>query len=180
MIKPYFLNCPRDTTVCTSGSATCAVYAWPPTLPQDNCGIASTQISHRYRECFEVGKTTIVTLSIRDLSNNFTVCSFKVTAVNRPNCTTKVSEHDNRFSKIQLKPNPTEKTLFVEFDSQINGSVQFSFYDAIGRAVSTEQRLVKIGSNVLEFSVHDFAAGLYWLMPTIEGKTLGTLRFVKL
>lgn len=79
-----------------------------------------------------------------------------------------------------IAPNPTDGELRIKLESLDTREVTFDFYNALGKAVKSEIRVVEKGLNRLEFSIYDFEQGIYFVVPsTSQGHKVPT-KFVKL
>lgn len=79
-----------------------------------------------------------------------------------------------------IAPNPTDGELRIKLESLDTREVTFDFYNALGKAVKSEIRVVEKGLNRLEFSIYDFEQGIYFVIPsTPQGHKVPT-KFVKL
>jgi Leucine-rich repeat (LRR) protein len=79
-----------------------------------------------------------------------------------------------------LSPNPTDGELSLKLESLDTREVSFEFYNALGKAVKSEKRVVEKGLNRVDFSLFDLEQGVYFIVPsTGQGRKVPT-KFVKL
>lgn len=71
---------------------------------------------------------------------------------------------------IRILPNPTAGDFAAELDSRISGKVYLSLFDAAGRAITTQEALVKQGRTKVAFENLGLAKGLYQLNIQMNGK----------
>ena len=77
--KPYFTNCPRDTTVLTN--TTNANITWTEPTAFDNCVVPIVRSNYVRGQNFMKGTWTIRYVA-RDLKNNVDTCAFKIKLMN--------------------------------------------------------------------------------------------------
>ncbi|MBI5916085.1 MAG: HYR domain-containing protein [Bacteroidetes bacterium] len=102
-VAPAITGCPANITVpAVNGSG---VATWTPPTATDNCGLSSFSSSYLPGASFPVGTTTVVYSAI-DLKGNGASCSFNVTVVSTPGCTTNAAPINN-----STDVNPASVTL---------------------------------------------------------------------
>ena len=78
-------------------------------------------------------------------------------------------------SSISIYPNPLhDETLFVEFESQEAGTVQFIVNSLDGRRVVNSFQTAERGSNLAELNLSDLVPGVYFIM--IQSKNNSSLQ----
>jgi HYR domain/Right handed beta helix region/Secretion system C-terminal sorting domain len=77
--KPYFVNCPRDSTVFTNTRA--AVVTWREPTAYDNCIVPITRSNYLPNQNFTIGNWEVRYVA-RDLKNNVDTCRFRIKITN--------------------------------------------------------------------------------------------------
>ena len=168
------LQCPTNIIV---NDSTTRVVLPKPTI-QDNCADVSTIALVSIpttNSTFPVG-TTAVIYTATDRFCNETTCTFSVTV----NKTTSVVETDGLFHALRLFPNPTEGSLFLEFERVVDTSVRFGFYTIHGKRIQSESRVVQKGKNTLLFNLLGLPQGVYFIQMGAGTGHGRAMRFVKM
>ena len=77
----------------------------------------------------------------------------------------------------RIAPNPSTNDVVVELESVTATDVTFSFSDAFGKTVKTEQRAVQQGTNRLQFDIQALPKGVYFVKNVSSGIPL---KFIKM
>ena len=168
------LQCPTNIIV---NDSTTRVVLPKPTI-QDNCADVSTIALVSIpttNSIFPVGATAVV-YTATDRFCNKTACTFNVIV----NKTTNVIETDGLFNLIHVFPNPTEGSLFLEFESVADTPVRFDFYTIHGKRIQSESRAVQKGTNTLLFNVLGLPQGVYFIRTDVGTGHRTPIRFVKM
>ncbi len=92
-VAPVITGCPANITVAATG-ASGGTATWTAPTATDNCSLTSFTSSYLPGANFPVGTTTVVYTAI-DAKGNASNCSFNVSVVNSPNCTTNAAPINN-------------------------------------------------------------------------------------
>lgn len=91
-VAPVITGCPTNITVAAGANG--ATATWTAPTATDNCGLSSFTSSYLPGATFPTGVTTVVYTAI-DVQGNASNCSFNVSVVSAPNCTTNAAPINN-------------------------------------------------------------------------------------
>jgi hypothetical protein len=81
--------------------------------------------------------------------------------------------------KIELSPNPTPNTVFVNLNSKISKSLNLRVSDISGRTVTTEQWAINVGDNTKSLDLQHLAKGAY-MIQVLDNQNIVSKKILKL
>jgi hypothetical protein len=83
-------------------------------------------------------------------------------------------EKNKKSHAFKIFPNPTNDFISLQFDSDTEGVVQFSFTNVIGQKVLTSSQQISLGENLIRIDMSQLSRGVYFL-EMISNNTFSTL-----
>ena len=74
------------------------------------------------------------------------------------------------FANLIISPIPTSQFLNIQFDSEIDGTVQMKTYDLTGKQISLQSQNVDQGFNSLKLTVGKYPVGTYFIQLMMDGE----------
>ncbi len=94
------------------------------------------------------------------------------------NLIAKISTGQAEMDALHLYPNPTQKEINLEWESEIKGIADIQIVDLNGRVLFSQKILTTEGRNTFTHNIYDFENGVYFLKITTESD-MQLLRFLK-
>jgi len=127
---------------------------------------------------------TTATCPCTDTTGQIPLKSFKPFTGNEKQCsyrktpgTTGISDINSVVNGLNIVPNPFSSNATVEFNAEVSGTYTARITNLIGKEVMRKSEDVTIGSNSINISRNDLAAGVYFFSLS-DGKSLVTKRFI--
>lgn len=90
------------------------------------------------------------------------------------------NSHWNGFAVLNLFPNPSDGVVNAEIYSSRSMNMKLEIKDVSGRIIHTINNSLLEGSNILNFDLSEFNAGVYFFdFVNLENNKIHTLRFIK-
>ncbi len=81
--------------------------------------------------------------------------------------------------KIELSPNPTPNTVFINLNSKISKSLDLRISDISGRTVASEQWAINVGDNTKSLDLQYLAKGAY-MVQVVDNQNIVSKKVLKL
>jgi hypothetical protein len=101
--------------------------------------------------------------------------SVSITFNSPTSATNELAENVN----IQLSPNPTPNTVFINLNSKISKTLNLRVSDISGRTVTTEQWAINVGDNTKSLDLQHLAKGAY-MIQVLDNQNIVSKKVLKL
>jgi subtilisin-like proprotein convertase family protein len=82
-----------------------------------------------------------------------------------------------KLKGFKIYPNPAEKTVFIDFESDTSGSVAIAMYDVLGRRVFSKELAAVPGNFSTRLDLGRLKSGIY-LIRVLQGRRISTSKIV--
>lgn len=143
----------------------------------DNCSVWAYSPTAKVYTCANLGNN-LLTITVKDFSNNFDVCVSTVTVVPAPGgCNTNLNAPGapggalltEDALALRVYPNPTVGRVQLAFGLPAEQPYTLRLFDLTGRLLLHRADTGSAGENILSLDLGDWAAGLYILEVQTDG-----------